>query len=47
MFIQRNGPGVNVNVKAALRLRILHVAQVTSNALALVNRFADRHQPSP
>ncbi|XP_049361791.1 21 kDa protein-like [Solanum verrucosum] len=42
-----SGRGMNGNVKAALRLRILHVAQVTSNALALVNRFADRHQPSP
>ncbi|XP_055819482.1 21 kDa protein-like [Solanum dulcamara] len=41
-----SGPGMNGNVKAALRLRILHVAQVTSNALALVNRFADRHRPS-
>lgn len=41
-----SGPGMNGNVKAALRLRILHLAQVTSNALALVNRFADRHSPS-
>ncbi|CAN4127559.1 unnamed protein product [Withania somnifera] len=41
-----SGPGMNGNVKAALRVRILHVAQVTSNALALVNRFADRHRPS-
>ncbi|KAF3620200.1 hypothetical protein CQW23_00433 [Capsicum baccatum] len=40
-----SGPGMNGNVKAALRVRILHVAQVTSNALALVNRFADRHRP--
>ncbi|MCD7459671.1 hypothetical protein HAX54_041588 [Datura stramonium] len=40
-----SGPGMNGNVKAALRLRILHLAQVTSNALALVNRFADRHRP--
>lgn len=41
-----SGPGMNGNVKAALRSRILHLAQVTSNALALVNRFADRHRPS-
>ncbi|XP_009767669.1 pectinesterase inhibitor 9 [Nicotiana sylvestris] len=41
-----SGPGMNGNVKAVLRSRILHLAQVTSNALALVNRFADRHRPS-
>ncbi|OIT20494.1 PREDICTED: 21 kDa protein-like [Nicotiana attenuata] len=40
-----SGPGMNGNVKAVLRSRILHLAQVTSNALALVNRFADRHRP--
>ncbi|WOH12157.1 hypothetical protein DCAR_0831656 [Daucus carota subsp. sativus] len=32
------------NVKAAVKRRIVTVAQVTSNALALVNRFAERHQ---
>ncbi|KAK1378280.1 PMEI domain-containing protein [Heracleum sosnowskyi] len=31
------------NVKAAVKRRIVTVAQVTSNALALVNRFAERH----
>ncbi|GAA0173559.1 hypothetical protein LIER_27148 [Lithospermum erythrorhizon] len=30
-------------VKVAVRRRIVYVAQVTSNALALVNRFAARH----
>ncbi|KAJ8555647.1 hypothetical protein K7X08_013143 [Anisodus acutangulus] len=42
-----SGPGMNGQVKAALRVRILHLAQVTSNSLALVNRFADGHHPSP
>ncbi|KAJ4712838.1 21 kDa protein-like [Melia azedarach] len=32
------------NVKAAIRRRVTNVAQVTSNALALVNRFAARHR---
>lgn len=32
------------NVKATVKRRIVTVAQVTSNALALVNRFAERHQ---
>ncbi|KAK4786633.1 hypothetical protein SAY86_010466 [Trapa natans] len=31
-------------VKVAVRRRVVNVAQVTSNALALVNRFASRHQ---
>lgn len=31
------------NVKAAVKRRVVTVAQVTSNALALVNRFAERH----
>ncbi|KAG8476584.1 hypothetical protein CXB51_033480 [Gossypium anomalum] len=32
------------NIKVAVRRRVVHVAQVTSNALALVNRFAARHR---
>ncbi|XP_074355445.1 pectinesterase inhibitor 9-like [Apium graveolens] len=32
------------NVKAVVKKRIVTVAQVTSNALALVNRFAETHQ---
>lgn len=32
------------NVKAAIRHRVTNVAQVTSNALALVNRFASKHK---
>ncbi|CAI9755365.1 unnamed protein product [Fraxinus pennsylvanica] len=39
-----SGPAMNGNAKAAIRKRVLNVAQVTSNALALVNRFADRHR---
>ncbi|GMJ00382.1 hypothetical protein like AT1G62770 [Hibiscus trionum] len=31
------------SIKVAVRRRVVHVAQVTSNALALVNRFAARH----
>ncbi|KAG5061422.1 hypothetical protein AAZX31_01G197500 [Glycine max] len=37
------GSAMNGNVKALIKDRIVHVAQVTSNALALVNRFASRH----
>ncbi|KAL2472457.1 Plant invertase/pectin methylesterase inhibitor superfamily protein [Abeliophyllum distichum] len=38
-----SGPSMNGNAKVAIRKRVLNVAQVTSNALALVNRFAARH----
>lgn len=34
------------NVKAAIRRRVVNVAQVTSNSLALVNRFASKHKPA-
>jgi pectinesterase inhibitor-like protein len=34
------------NVKATIQRRVNNVAQVTSNALALANRFASRHRPS-
>ncbi|KAH6822157.1 hypothetical protein C2S53_016762 [Perilla frutescens var. hirtella] len=37
-------PSMDGNVKVAIRRRILNCAQVTSNALALVNRFAARHK---
>lgn len=39
------GPAMDGNVKGAIRARVLNVARVTSNALALVNRFAARHRP--
>lgn len=38
---------MNGSVKAAIKDRIVNVAQVTSNALALVNRFAARHPTAP
>ncbi|XP_057811374.1 21 kDa protein-like [Salvia miltiorrhiza] len=38
-----SGAAMDGNVKVAIRRRILNCAQVTSNALALVNRFATRH----
>lgn len=38
------GAAMDGNVKVSLRKRILDCAQVTSNALALVNRFAARHK---
>ncbi|MED6167641.1 hypothetical protein PIB30_004865 [Stylosanthes scabra] len=38
-----DGRAMNGNVKAAIKGRVLHVAQLTSNALALVNRFAQTH----
>ncbi|KAB1217060.1 21 kDa protein [Morella rubra] len=40
-FAGRNMAG---NVKAEIQRRVTHVTQVTSNALALVNRFASRHR---
>lgn len=39
-----DGRFMDGNVKAAIRRRVTNVAQVTCNALALVNRFAARHQ---
>ena len=38
------GPRMDGKVKAAIRRRVVDVAQVTSNALALVNHFASRHR---
>lgn len=40
-----SGSAMNGNLKAAIRSRVIHVSQVTSNALALVNRFAETHHP--
>ncbi|KAK8471895.1 hypothetical protein PHAVU_002G060750 [Phaseolus vulgaris] len=37
------GSAMNGNVKSGIKERVLHVAQVTSNALALVNHFASTH----
>ncbi|OVA19547.1 Pectinesterase inhibitor domain [Macleaya cordata] len=37
------GHGWNENVKAAIKSRVVGVAQVTSNALALVNLFVAKH----
>ncbi|XP_022759109.1 21 kDa protein-like [Durio zibethinus] len=38
------GSVMDGNIKAAIRRRVINVAKVTSNALALVNRFAARHR---
>ncbi|EEF50972.1 21 kDa protein [Ricinus communis] len=38
------GRHMDGNVKAAIKSRVTNVARVTSNALALVNRFASRHR---
>ncbi|XP_031252071.1 pectinesterase inhibitor 9-like [Pistacia vera] len=38
------GRRMDGNVKAAIRRRVTNVSQVTSNALALINRFAARHR---
>ncbi|KFK32788.1 hypothetical protein AALP_AA6G288400 [Arabis alpina] len=40
-----DGKAMDGEVKSAIRRRVVHVARVTSNALALVNRFAARHKP--
>ncbi|MCI84932.1 21 kDa protein, partial [Trifolium medium] len=37
------GPSMNGNAKAAIENKVVNVTQVTSNALALVNRFASIH----
>lgn len=39
-----SGSSMNGKLKVAIRNRVVHVAQVTSNALALINRFAERHR---
>lgn len=39
-----SGRFMDGNVKTAIRRRVANVAQVTSNALALVNRFASKHK---
>ncbi|OVA19546.1 Pectinesterase inhibitor domain [Macleaya cordata] len=38
-----SGHGSNEHIKASIKSRVVKVAQVTSNALALVNRFAAKH----
>ncbi|XP_059643443.1 21 kDa protein-like [Cornus florida] len=40
------GRAMNGNVKASIKNRVTRVAQLTSNALALVNRFAAKHRAS-
>ncbi|PSR91558.1 Pectinesterase inhibitor domain protein [Actinidia chinensis var. chinensis] len=40
------GPTMDGNVKVRIKSRVTDVAEVTSNALALVNRFAARHRAS-
>ncbi|XP_008234384.1 PREDICTED: 21 kDa protein [Prunus mume] len=37
------GNGMNGNLKTAVRGRIVNIAQLTSNALALINRYASVH----
>lgn len=37
------GSFMDGNIEVAIRRKVVNVAQVTSNALALVNRFAARH----
>ncbi|WJX60422.1 hypothetical protein P8452_45631 [Trifolium repens] len=37
------GPSMNGNVKASIKNRVVNLTQVTSNALALVNRLASIH----
>ncbi|TKY53336.1 21 kDa protein [Spatholobus suberectus] len=39
-----DGPHVDANLKDAIRPRVVDVSQVTSNALALVNRFASKNR---
>ena len=39
-----SGPLLEGRVKAAVKRRVFTVVQVTTNALALVNQFMERHQ---
>ncbi|XP_027337430.1 21 kDa protein-like [Abrus precatorius] len=39
-----DGPHVDRKLNAAIRPKVVDVSQVTSNALAFVNRFASRHR---
>ncbi|CAK9171150.1 unnamed protein product [Ilex paraguariensis] len=39
-----SGHAMDGNVKAAIKKKVVYVGKVTSNALALVNRFAARHR---
>ncbi|KAJ4952434.1 hypothetical protein NE237_029266 [Protea cynaroides] len=39
-----SGNGMDGNVKTAIKSRVIIVAQLTSNALALINRYASMHQ---
>ncbi|KAK3019546.1 hypothetical protein RJ639_004387 [Escallonia herrerae] len=41
-----SGQAVGGKVKATIKAKVLNVAQVTSNALAIFNRFAARHRAS-
>jgi len=41
-----SGRVLDGNVKTAVKRRVNNVAQVTSNALALTNRFASKHRPA-
>lgn len=38
-----SGRALNGRIKTSIRARVSHVAQVTSNALALINQFAAKH----
>lgn len=40
------GPSMSANLRAAVKGRVVNVARVTSNALALVNRFAQKQSSS-
>ncbi|KAL5551096.1 hypothetical protein UlMin_001272 [Ulmus minor] len=40
-----SGRVMDGKVKTAIRRRVVNVAQVTSNSLALVNSFASKHRP--
>ncbi|KAG4933133.1 hypothetical protein AAZX31_17G133000 [Glycine max] len=39
-----DGPHVDANLRASVRPRVVDASQVTSNALALVNRFASKYR---
>ncbi|KAG9132659.1 hypothetical protein Leryth_016703 [Lithospermum erythrorhizon] len=39
-----SGDFMNGNIKVAVTRRVIYVSQITSNALALINRYAARHK---
>nr|KYP56409.1 21 kDa protein [Cajanus cajan] len=42
-----DGPNIDAQLKEAVRPRVMDASQATSNALALINRFATKQEAAP